>query len=282
MKQRIITGALILAVLIVAVIFSTTPILPILISLCSVIAVYEMARCVGMSKAHSFTVPLYVLTAAYPILNRYLTDVDILRRINFFTIVCVLFYFFALMTFSHGKYTIENVSVLFTTSFYILMGFTSIIVMYSQRGEAGNLLYLTIFIGAWITDVFAYFCGMFFGRGGKHKLLPDVSPKKTLEGSIGGILFCAAFMTLYGYVCTLLYPTLNARLWMFAIGGVVASVVAQLGDLFMSVIKRRYGVKDYGTVFAGHGGVLDRFDSILSVAIALASLSSFFAFFEVA
>ncbi len=281
MKQRIITGTAILIALIVVVIFSWTPILPALVSLCAVIAVYEMARCIGMSRAHLFTVPLYLCAAVFPILNRYLTDAEILRRVNFITIVVALFYFFAIMTFSHGKYSIENVSVLFTTSFYIMMGFTSIVVMYSQRGEAGHLLYLTIFIGAWITDVFAYFCGMLFGRGGKHKLLPDVSPKKTVEGSIGGILFCMAFMTLFGWVCSLIYPALNARLWMFAIGGLVASVVAQLGDLFMSVIKRHYGIKDYGTIFAGHGGVLDRFDSILTVAIALASLSSFFTFFEV-
>lgn len=281
MKQRIITGVAILIALIVVVIFSWTPLLPILVSLCAVIAMYEMARCIGMSHAYSLTVPLYIMTAVFPLLNRYLTDVDILRRINFITVMCGLFYFFVVMTFSHGKYTIEKVSVLFTSAFYILMGFTSIIIMYSQRGAAGHLLYLTIFIGAWVTDVFAYFCGILFGRGGKHKLLPDVSPKKTVEGSIGGIVFCTVFMTLFGLVCSLIYPELNARLWVFAVGGVVASIVAQLGDLFMSVIKRHYGIKDYGTIFAGHGGVLDRFDSIIAVAISLASLSSFFDFFEV-
>ncbi len=281
MKQRIITGTIILIALIIVVIFSWTPILPILVALCSTIAVFEMARCVGLQKAYSLTVPIYLISAAYPFLMRYLGDTELLRRINFFVILCALVYLFAIMTFSHGKYSISDVSVLFTTMFYIIMGFNSILILYCQRGAAGHLLYLTVFIGAWITDVFAYFCGMLFGKGGKHKLIPDVSPKKTVEGSIGGIIFCVIFMTLFGLLVTLISERYDAHLWVFAVGGIVASVVAQMGDLFMSVIKRHYGIKDYGTIFAGHGGVLDRFDSILAVSIALAAFSSFFDFFKV-
>ncbi|MBQ8309767.1 MAG: phosphatidate cytidylyltransferase, partial [Clostridia bacterium] len=108
-----------------------------------------------------------------------------------------------------------------------------------------------------------------------------VSPKKTVEGSIGGIVFCVISMIVFGLVCDVLYPQYNIHLWVFALGGLIASIVAQLGDLLMSVIKRSYGIKDYGNIFAGHGGVLDRFDSILSVAIALAAWSCFFNFFEV-
>ncbi len=279
MKQRIITGTIILLALIVVVIFSWTPILPALLSLCSVIAVYEMARCIGMKRAYVLNIPLYLIAAAYPFMIRYINDPDLLRKINFIVILCVPLYFFAIMTFSHGKYSISDVSVLFTTAFYILLGFNAMMLIYQHR-MAGELLYLTIFIGAWITDVFAYFCGMLFGRGGKHKLIPDVSPKKTVEGSIGGIVFCGLFMTLFGFVIGLISETYDAHLWAFAVAGVVASVVAQLGDLFMSVIKRNYGIKDYGTIFSGHGGVLDRFDSILAVSIALAAFSSFFDFFK--
>ncbi len=280
MKQRIITGTIILIALILVVLFSWTPIFPALLSLCSVIAVYEMARCVGMKKAYAFNIPLSLIAAAYPFLIRYISDPDLLRKINFIIIMCVPLYFFTVMTFSHGKYTISDVSVLFTTAFYILLGFNAMMLIYQHR-TAGELLYLTIFIGAWITDVFAYFCGMLFGRGGKHKLIPDVSPKKTVEGCIGGIVFCMAFMTLFGFVVGLASDTFEPNLLSFALAGLMASIVAQLGDLFMSVIKRNYGIKDYGTIFAGHGGVLDRFDSILAVSIALAAFSSFFDFFKV-
>ncbi len=281
MKQRIITGVIILIALIFVVIFSWTPVLPVLVAVCSAVAVFEMARCVGLHKEYPLVIPVYALALVYPFLMRYMGDTDLLRRINFIVILSALVYLFTVMTFSHGKYSIADVSVLFTTMFYIIMGFNSILILYCQRGSAGEFLYLTVFIGAWITDVFAYFCGMLFGRGGRHKLIPDVSPKKTVEGSIGGIVFCVLVMTLFGFFVTLFSKQYDAQLWAFAVGGLVASVVAQMGDLFMSVIKRHYGIKDYGNIFAGHGGVLDRFDSILAVAIALAAFSSFFDFFKV-
>lgn len=281
MKQRIITGAIILIVLILVVLFSWTPVFPAVLSICSVIAVFEMARCIGLKKAYPLTIPLYALAAVYPFLMRYIADKDLLRQIHFIIIMCVPLYFFTVMTFSHGKYKIQDVSVLFMTVFYILLGFNAIMILYAHRGEAGHLLYMTVFLGAWITDVFAYFCGMLLGKGGKHKLIPDVSPKKTVEGSIGGVVFCVIAMMIFGLVCDIVNPQYNINLWVFALGGLIASIVAQIGDLLMSVIKRSYGIKDYGNIFAGHGGVLDRFDSILAVAIALASWSSFFNFFEV-
>ncbi|MBQ7335027.1 MAG: phosphatidate cytidylyltransferase [Clostridia bacterium] len=281
MKQRILTGAMIAFVLLLVIIFSSTPFFPFVISVCSVIGVFEMVRCIGLKKAYSLNIPLYLLALIYPYMNYYISDADFLRKFNFIVIVTVPLYFFTMMTFSHGKYKLTDVSVLFTTVFYIILGFNAIILMYNHRGEAGPVLCLTILIGAWITDVFAYFCGVLFGRDGKHKLLPDVSPKKTVEGSIGGIVFCTLFMTLFGWVCGLLIPNLNAYLGVFVIGGIVASIVAQIGDLLMSVIKRSYGIKDYGNIFPGHGGVLDRCDSILSVAIVMAAFSSFFNFFEV-
>ena len=159
---------------------------------------------------------------------------------------------------------------------YILVGFVSIVYLHDFV-KGGAYLYLTVFIGAWITDIFAYFCGMLFGKGGKHKLIPDVSPKKTVEGSIGGIAFCVLSMVIFGIVleaCT----KYEANLLVFALAGVAVSIVAQIGDLSMSVIKRTYGIKDYGKLFPGHGGILDRFDSILAVSIALMVFSRFFNF----
>ncbi|MBQ8214245.1 MAG: CDP-archaeol synthase [Clostridia bacterium] len=135
-------------------------------------------------------------------------------------------------------------------------------------------------MGAWVTDTFAYFCGMLFGRGGKHKLIPDVSPKKTVEGSIGGTVFCILAMVIFGIIINSI-ADLRANYIVLIGAGLLASIVSQIGDLCMSVIKRTYGIKDYGKLFPGHGGVLDRFDSVLAVAIVLAALCSFFNFFEV-
>ena len=128
-----------------------------------------------------------------------------------------------------------------------------------------------IFLGAWITDTFAYFTGFFFG---KHKLIEDVSPKKTIEGSIGGIFFCALSFVIFGLVVDTWFAC-DANLIFLGVSGVVISLIAQVGDLIMSVIKRQYGIKDYGKIFPGHGGMLDRFDSILAVSLGLCAVCLF-------
>lgn len=104
---------------------------------------------------------------------------------------------------------------------------------------------------------------------GKHKLIPAVSPKKTVEGAIGGTLFCVAFFIGFGALLNH-FTQYDISLVVMGFAGLLSALIAQIGDLAMSVIKRTYGIKDYGTIFPGHGGVLDRFDSILAVAIVLA------------
>jgi phosphatidate cytidylyltransferase len=149
-------------------------------------------------------------------------------------------------------------------SMYII-GATSSIVMV-REAIGGEYYWYFIFIGAWVTDVFAYFSGMLFG---KHKLIPAVSPKKTVEGAIGGAVFCVAFFIAGGALLNR-FTQYDINLVVLAIAGLISAFVSMIGDLSMSVIKRTYGVKDYGTIFPGHGGVLDRFDSILAVAVVMA------------
>ena len=111
-------------------------------------------------------------------------------------------------------------------------------------------------------DTFAYFCGRLFGR---HKLIVEISPKKTVEGSIGGTLFCVGAFLLYGLILQVAFD-LSPRYVMLGVAGLLAAFISQIGDLIASLIKREHGVKDYGFIFPGHGGVLDRFDSILAIA----------------
>ncbi len=288
MKQRIITGIIVVLIMIPILLFAQTPVLPIAIAIGSVIAMFEMMRCVGMHKAYAFAVPLYTLSASLPFLSRFMAlgslnatakpeSAKHLAQYGAILMIIILFYFFTVAIFSRGKYNLADVCVLFATAFYILMGFNSIIIMHDNE-EGGHVLYLAIFISAWMTDVFAYFCGMLFGRGGKHKLIPDVSPKKTVEGSIGGIVFCVIGMIIFGMLCNWL-TEYHSNILMFAIGGILASIVSQIGDLLMSYVKRHYGIKDFSQLFPGHGGILDRFDSILAVAIAMMCLTTFVDFF---
>ena len=114
-------------------------------------------------------------------------------------------------------------------------------------------------------DTFAYFTGRFLG---KHKLIPEISPKKTIEGSIGGIVFTIGAFILYRVLLFKIFPDLKINLpyLLVIILAIAASIVSQIGDLIASAIKRQYNIKDYGKLFPGHGGVLDRFDSVMLVA----------------
>ena len=278
MKQRIITAVVAFFVLLPVLIFSDTFIFPLGLAVCAVLSVWEMFACVGLKNAWLFTAPMYVLGAAFPFLIRYLPDRDLLAPIAICAAVVWTLYAFTVLIFSHGKYPLEAVFVASFSLFYIFIGFNAILFIHDCE-PGGKYLYYICFLGAWITDIFAYFCGRAFG---KHKLIPDVSPKKTVEGSIGGTLFCILVMVIFGFVVEKLVPEISANLLIFAVAGVLIAVVSQIGDLSMSVIKRKYGVKDYGFIFPGHGGVLDRFESVIAVSALLMVFSLFFNFFELA
>lgn len=277
MKTRIITAIVAILVLLPILLFADYPILPIALSIVSVIAVFELLRCIGLHRSRAISVPLYLVAAAMPICVRWMTSAY-LEKTVLAVVIFILLYLFGVLLFSHGKYKLADISVCFTTVLYVLIGFNSIGYVHDSVA-GGEYIYLIAFIGAWITDIFAYFCGMLFGRGGKHKLIPDVSPKKTVEGSIGGIVFCVISMVLYGLIISQIEPLLEANVIVFAVAGFLISIVSQIGDLIMSFIKRTYGIKDYGKLFPGHGGMLDRFDSVIAVATVLLVITRFAEFF---
>ena len=138
--------------------------------------------------------------------------------------------------------------------------------------QNGVYIFALVFVAAWMCDVFAYFTGRFFG---KHKLAPHLSPKKTVEGSIGGIIFAVLGCMLYGLIVDLA-TDLHARYLVLACLGLSLSVISQIGDLWASLIKREHGIKDYSQMLPGHGGVMDRFDSILAISTVLMALCMVF------
>jgi phosphatidate cytidylyltransferase len=129
-------------------------------------------------------------------------------------------------------------------------------IFYTAQLDNNYVVWL-IFIIAWSTDTFAYFTGLLFG---KHKLAPIISPKKTIEGAIGGIVGCAVSTFIFSII---FIPEIAVISILF---GILGSVISQLGDLNASMIKRSNGIKDFGYIIPGHGGILDRFDSILFTA----------------
>lgn len=123
--------------------------------------------------------------------------------------------------------------------------------------EPGAILIWTVVLSAFGSDIFAYFTGMMFG---KRKLAPNLSPKKTIEGSIGGVIGAGVLCLIFGLIFAREY------LWQCLLIGIVGGAVSQAGDLTASAFKRKMGIKDYGKLIPGHGGIMDRFDSVIFVA----------------
>ena len=269
MKTRILTSLVAVCILIPVLIFSHTVVFPIALAIASMICIYEMTKCVGQ-RSLKVTLPLYLMTIVSPFLMRYVA-MKTFAVIAFIVIGAYLLYLFTLIITSHGKLSFSDTLSNFAVCLYIITACSAIVFIRDFENN-GKYIYFLIFIGAWITDIFAYFSGVFFG---KHKLIPDVSPKKTVEGSIGGTLFCAIFFVLLGVVVQYIDNSVNANLIFLFVAGVIIAIISQIGDLIMSVIKRHYGIKDYGKLFPGHGGMLDRFDSILAVSLGIAMVLAF-------
>ena len=142
-----------------------------------------------------------------------------------------------------------------------------------QRSHIVFLILIGMY-AAWLTDTFAYFFG---SRFGKHKLAPKISPKKSVEGAVAGVIGTAVVTVITYFICDKFFfhlETLNV--FVVIIASIIMCVMGMLGDLSASVIKRNYGEKDFGTLFPGHGGVLDRIDSFLFTAPTLYVLIEFF------
>ena len=273
MLKRVLTSLVAFAIFVPFVIFADTIALPIGLALCAAIAVWEALHCVGLHKNLWLSLPLYPVAAALPLLIRVL-DTALAVRIAVMAALLLTLYAFAVCVFSHGKVKVTECCTAVMTCLYGAAGMAGIVYLCDIR--RGGYLFMLVFIGAWITDIFAYFSGFLFG---KHKLIPDVSPKKTVEGSIGGILFCTlAFVGFTLVYNTFLLPDGGTALSLAVMipVGAVASVVSQIGDLSMSVLKRHYGIKDFGKLFPGHGGILDRFDSVIAVSVLLSVALSIF------
>ena len=264
MRIRIITSVIGTAVFIPILWFSDTYLFVGAMALLSVIGCYELLKCIGLHNKIGIALPQYLISAAMPFFMRLGGGKGDWLKAAIFVHIVYIMYLFAAAVFSHGKINIGSVATAFAVCMYINVGFSSIILLRDYK-EAGAYIFMLTFVGAWFTDIFAYFTGMAIG---KHKLIPDVSPKKTVEGSIGGILFCSLAYVVYGLIVSKVFDV-KLNIIALAVFGVIISIVAQIGDLSASLIKREYGIKDYGRLFPGHGGVLDRFDSVLAVSSVL-------------
>lgn len=258
MLKRITTAGIGIIILIPFIIFSDTFLLIIFTSVLSAVGVYEMLRCVGKDKSPTLLITSVCMTVAVQILARTVSDAT--HYLGYIFMLCTLYSFAVLVTavFSKGRHKVSELATVTVMTIYIAFGFSSLLLLRDM--QYGLVMFFLWFLIPWICDAMAYFTGVFFG---KHKLIPDVSPKKTVEGAIGGILGTLLITVIFGLVTQLgfdMKPNYPSLLLVTFVG----CLVSQCGDLIASLIKREHGVKDYGNVFPGHGGVMDRFDSCIA------------------
>ncbi len=279
MLKRIITSIVALIIFIPILVFSNTWLFPAAMSICAVIGIFEMLGCIGQRKNLFITLPLCGVAAFFPLYFRYeyITGHGVYGAftLSLSIIFIMALYVFGVAVFANKSFPANDCGLVIATSIYIISAFTALVYI-RDFIKGGEYIYLLTFIGAWMTDIFAYFTGRFLG---KHKLIPTVSPKKTVEGAIGGIVFCIGATVGFGFVVeTFFNPEgiIHANYLVLAVSGLFISVVSQIGDLVMSLIKRLYNIKDYGKLFPGHGGILDRFDSVIAVTLILAFITTYF------
>jgi len=260
MRTRILVGVIWIPVLIVVLVFLPAVFAGVATGIISVVCMLELRHALGEPRSR-FDV-LYSVFAFMPAMFNSLDMDERLITSAYFVALAAVFFEYALR---YEKGREIKVSHIFGTVFavYVLPYSVTSVVALRTVGEFGRLYVLAPFVSAFLTDAGAYFVGVFLG---KHKCFPRISPKKTVEGLVGGIVIGTGTMFLYWWVLTLLHPELPFPYWAVFVTGILGALATVFGDLAFSLIKRVADIKDYGKLLPGHGGMLDRFDSLVFAA----------------
>lgn len=279
MKTRIISAAVGIVIFIAALAAAVkiSPlILHILLTAVGCVGVCELLKTTGYVKSKFLVVASIVYAAITP----FVYSIELIGdefKFNFSMKHEVCLVVFALVIFTvamvkHKTIDPNQVTYAFAGTVAVTFSFWALAAVFSHGDGHGLFYMLLTFIAAWACDTGAYFSGYFFG---KHKMAPEISPKKTVEGAIGGVIFDMLVMLVACLVFNKVTDYTANTILIIAITPVLA-VAGMMGDLIFSYVKRDCGIKDYGKLMPGHGGVLDRFDSVVAVAplmyIAVAQL----------
>ena len=285
MAKRIVFGLLWTAMGISALVFMHTWFFLAFAMFLCFMATYELNRSCGLENK-----PVMILSVAvssiFPLYYEFGYHLQGIEGINLKTEYLLVIYILLLcfmMLHNHEKTKFSQIAFVIVSSLLVpyafsrLMFFRDVAVYYPDRGYTtahGVFLILFLLFSACFTDTFAYFTGSFLG---KHKLCPKISPKKTVEGAIGGVLGCVLVnVILYAVYDNLIFANPVHNYLAIILISIVLSVVGMCGDLTASLIKRNYGIKDFGNLIPGHGGIMDRFDSILFVCAAFYAVFNIF------
>ncbi len=271
MKQRVITALIFGIIFIGAMLLMNTVVFPCFLALLSGMAVYEIEKAVKLKNKLIISASL-ALSVVIPFIVNFNISVPASAVGGIYVVLILIF---MLLKFEETKF--EQAVIAIFSSLCVPYAFSLMIVFrdinihfngYSKKD--GIFLLIFAFFASWMTDIFAYFVG---SKLGKHKLCPKISPKKSVEGAVGGVLGAVLLNLLLLFVFKRFIFEGNSILSYSAVAvlSAVLSVVSMFGDLAASTIKRNFGIKDFGKLLPGHGGIMDRFDSVLFVLPVLYS-----------
>lgn len=260
MKERVVSALIGLVVLAAALFFYNTLIFNAVMGLIALVAVFELLNATDTLQFKAFSIIGIVFSLFLPFVQH-----PKIRPFAPLGVFLVLVYFFALVLKHYNKVRFEQACTILLISLVVPLFFSSAVYIRDSKGTVLGMYYLLLALGsAWLSDSGAYFTGYLLG---KHKMAPNVSPKKTVEGAVGGIITAIILNIGVGFLYTkgaqALGNTIQINYWLVLVLSPFLAGLAMLGDLVASVIKRQHNVKDYGHIMPGHGGVMDRFDSVL-------------------
>lgn len=256
MKARITSAVTIVFFFSAIVLFNRSfPLaLNIAIAMVSVLSVFEIISALGLSKNYILLVPSMAFAFALP----FITD----SYLQFFAYFAYTVFMFASLIIYHQFVSFRELGVIYSMALMIPTALETVIQI-RENGGAHGMFYVIIAISsAWIADTGAFLAGSLWG---KHKLCPSISPKKTVEGILGGFALNIAAMLIFGYVFQVFYykHSVQVSYVSLLIIGAFGTALSILGDLSFSLIKRSCHIKDFSEIIPGHGGILDRFDSVI-------------------
>lgn len=258
LKTRVLTS-LICAPVLIIILLGPPLLVTLTVIAASVAGLYEYYKAVGLLE-HKPLCAMGFLAACIIPPGLMLSVSEVLILVYVYVVAL-----FLIMLILNKRISINSVAMLVLGIIYIPYFLSYVVHIRSM--EFGRFFIWFVFIGAFSTDTCAYFAGRFFG---KHKLSPNISPKKTIEGAIGGVLGAGLVFVLFGVIANNLFAGFldgkHFSLSVLFVFGIISAVISEVGDLVASSIKRCYDIKDFGNILPGHGGILDRCDSIILVA----------------
>lgn len=264
MKQRLLTSFIGIAFAIAVLFLHKTIVFPLVVALIAVMSVMEILTVCGCRKYPVHFGLCLLFAAVIPILT-WFTQVGLIWKL--FAASLIVFFMFAGYVADHKKLPFDKLSVMVTVTCLITLSITCLVSLKNMSDIHGICYVIMALMAAWVPDAGAYFVGT---ACGKHKLCPEISPKKTIEGAVGGFIITGIVFVLYGmgykYVMhTLWNIDFDVNYIALAFIMPIAAVISMIGDLSASLLKRENNIKDFGKLLPGHGGIVDRFDSVYFV-----------------